>query len=89
MTFIGSPAVGKLVMRAASETLTPVVLELGGKDAAIVCNDCDFDQVLNLYVCVCVYVCVYVSVYVSVCLYVYVCVFVLGKALLCVLATHM
>lgn len=27
--FIGSPAVGKLVMRAASATLTPVILELG------------------------------------------------------------
>jgi hypothetical protein len=45
LTFIGSPSVGKLVMRQAAETLTPVVLELGGKDAAIVCDDCDFNQV--------------------------------------------
>ena len=37
--------VGKLVMRDAASTLTPVVLELGGKDAAVVCEDCDFDQV--------------------------------------------
>lgn len=48
LTFIGSPAVGKLVMRTAAETLTPVVLELGGKDAAIVCDDCDFDQVVDI-----------------------------------------
>lgn len=48
VTFIGSPGVGKLVMRQAAETLTPVVLELGGKDAAVVCDDCDFDQVVNL-----------------------------------------
>lgn len=29
--FIGSPGVGRRVMEAASKTLTPVVLELGGK----------------------------------------------------------
>jgi len=48
LTFIGSPEVGKLVMRDASKNLTPVVLELGGKDAAIVCEDCDFNQVVQL-----------------------------------------
>eukprot|EP00050_Salpingoeca_kvevrii_P014418 m.35957 g.35957 ORF g.35957 m.35957 type:complete len:608 (+) comp5753_c0_seq1:41-1864(+) len=48
VTFIGSPGVGKLVMRAAAETLTPVILELGGKDAAIVCDDCDYDQIVGL-----------------------------------------
>jgi aldehyde dehydrogenase (NAD+) len=34
--FTGSPAVGKVVMRAASEHLTKVVLELGGKSPCIV-----------------------------------------------------
>ncbi len=34
--FTGSPALGKLVMKAASEHLTPVVLELGGKSPCIV-----------------------------------------------------
>lgn len=34
-----------MVMRAAADTLTPVVLELGGKDAAVICDDCDFSQV--------------------------------------------
>ncbi|ORY37598.1 ALDH-like protein [Rhizoclosmatium globosum] len=48
ITFIGSPAVGKLVMRKASETLTPVVLELGGKDAAIVFNDCEYENMLKI-----------------------------------------
>jgi acyl-CoA reductase-like NAD-dependent aldehyde dehydrogenase len=48
VTFIGSPQVGKLVMRKASETLTPVVLELGGKDPAIICDDADLDQLLPI-----------------------------------------
>ncbi|KAJ3129831.1 Meiotic Sister-Chromatid recombination aldehyde dehydrogenase [Nowakowskiella sp. JEL0407] len=42
--FIGSPQVGRLVMRKASETLTPVILELGGKDAAIVFDSATFSQ---------------------------------------------
>ncbi|QIK69036.1 aldehyde dehydrogenase family protein [Erysipelothrix sp. HDW6C] len=37
--FTGSPHVGKIVMRAASEHLTPVILELGGKSPAIVLDD--------------------------------------------------
>ena len=48
LVFIGSPEVGKLVMKSASDTLTPVVLELGGKDAAVVCDDCDMEQVITL-----------------------------------------
>jgi coniferyl-aldehyde dehydrogenase len=35
LLFTGSTRVGKLVMRAASENLTPVTLELGGKSPAI------------------------------------------------------
>ena len=34
--FTGSPALGRTVMRAAAENLTPVVLELGGKSPCIV-----------------------------------------------------
>lgn len=37
--FTGSKTVGKLVMRKASEHLTPVVLELGGKSPCIVMRD--------------------------------------------------
>ncbi|MGB3299976.1 MAG: aldehyde dehydrogenase [Phormidesmis sp.] len=34
--FTGSPSVGKIVMRAAAEHLTPVTLELGGKSPCVV-----------------------------------------------------
>ncbi len=37
----GSTATGKKIMQAASENLTPVSLELGGKDAMIVLDDAD------------------------------------------------
>jgi coniferyl-aldehyde dehydrogenase len=39
LLFTGSTRVGKLVMRAASENLVPVTLELGGKSPAIVGPD--------------------------------------------------
>lgn len=38
-------ACSRKVMEAAAATLTPVVLELGGKDAFIVCEDVNLDQV--------------------------------------------
>ena len=39
--FTGSTQVGKIVMEAASKTLTPVVLELGGKSPAVIFDDSD------------------------------------------------
>jgi acyl-CoA reductase-like NAD-dependent aldehyde dehydrogenase len=39
--FTGSPQNGKKVMAAGADTLTPVVLELGGKDPMIVDDDAD------------------------------------------------
>ncbi|KAI4303181.1 hypothetical protein MLD38_038843 [Melastoma candidum] len=48
--FVGSPGVGKMIMRNASETLIPVTLELGGKDAFIVCEDADVSQVAQIAV---------------------------------------
>ena len=39
--FTGSPRVGKIIMRAASEHLTPVTLELGGKSPCIVDESAD------------------------------------------------
>ncbi|MHB1785033.1 MAG: aldehyde dehydrogenase family protein [Acidimicrobiales bacterium] len=44
IVFTGSVRTGKLVMRAAADTLTPVLLELGGKDPMIVCSDADLDR---------------------------------------------
>lgn len=41
LLFTGSVAVGREVMRAASERLTPVTLELGGKSPALVAPDAD------------------------------------------------
>ena len=43
IVFTGSVPTGKKIMAAAAKNLTPVVLELGGKDAAIVCRDADLD----------------------------------------------
>jgi acyl-CoA reductase-like NAD-dependent aldehyde dehydrogenase len=44
IVFTGSVASGRKVMAAAAKNLTPVVLELGGKDPAIVCRDADLDR---------------------------------------------
>lgn len=41
--FTGSSVVGKVVMRAAAEHLTPVLLELGGKSPCIVDADANID----------------------------------------------
>ncbi len=42
--FTGSVRVGKLLLEKAARTLTPVSLELGGKDAMIVCGDEDLER---------------------------------------------
>ena len=43
LAFTGSTATGKRVMAACAETLTPVVIEAGGKDSVIVAADADID----------------------------------------------
>jgi len=45
--FTGSDRTGRKVMARAAETLTPVSLELGGKDAMIVLDDADLDRAAN------------------------------------------
>jgi acyl-CoA reductase-like NAD-dependent aldehyde dehydrogenase len=45
--FTGSTATGKKVMARAAETLTPVALELGGKDPMIVLADADLERAAN------------------------------------------
>jgi acyl-CoA reductase-like NAD-dependent aldehyde dehydrogenase len=42
--FTGGSETGKSVMAAAADSLTPVALELGGKDAAIVLEDADLER---------------------------------------------
>lgn len=44
LLFTGSTSVGKHVMRAAAENLTPVTLELGGKSPAIIGPECRIDE---------------------------------------------
>lgn len=44
LVFTGSTAVGRKVMAAAAQNLTPVTLELGGKSPAIVCPDFPLEQ---------------------------------------------
>jgi acyl-CoA reductase-like NAD-dependent aldehyde dehydrogenase len=48
--FTGSTKTGKLVMKEAAEALIPVSLELGGKDATIVCADADIERAANTVV---------------------------------------
>lgn len=47
LLFTGSPASGRAVMRSASENLTPVTLELGGKSPTVVCDDFDIDTAVS------------------------------------------
>ncbi|MGE4240635.1 2-hydroxymuconic semialdehyde dehydrogenase [Ramlibacter sp.] len=44
ITFTGETSTGEAIMRAASSGVRPVSFELGGKNAAIVFDDCDFDK---------------------------------------------
>jgi succinate-semialdehyde dehydrogenase/glutarate-semialdehyde dehydrogenase len=43
LAFTGSVPTGRRVMQACADNLTPVLLELGGKDATIVASDADLD----------------------------------------------
>lgn len=45
--FIGSVKNGRRVIEGSAERITPVVMELGGKDALIVCEDAGLDQAVH------------------------------------------
>jgi len=47
IAFTGGTATARRVMRAASDNLTPVHMELGGKSANIVFDDADFERALD------------------------------------------
>jgi coniferyl-aldehyde dehydrogenase len=47
LLFTGSIQVGKHVMRAASDNLTPVTLELGGKSPVIIADDIPLDDIIG------------------------------------------
>lgn len=44
VTFTGSAAVGQRILATSAQSLKPVVLELGGNDAAIVMDDVDIEE---------------------------------------------
>ena len=47
VTLVGSVQTGRLVYQAAASTMKPVILELGGKNALIACEDADPDEVAS------------------------------------------
>lgn len=47
LLFTGSTAIGKHVMRAAAENLTPVTLELGGKSPVIIADDIPLEHIID------------------------------------------
>ena len=47
ITFTGETRTGTAIMKAAAEGIRPVSLELGGKNAATVFADCDFDVAVD------------------------------------------
>ena len=47
ITFTGETRTGEIIMKAAAKGARPVSLEMGGKNAAIVFADCDFDAAIE------------------------------------------
>lgn len=47
ITFTGETRTGEIIMKAAANGARPVSLEMGGKNAAIVFADCDFDAAIE------------------------------------------
>ncbi|WP_454455681.1 2-hydroxymuconic semialdehyde dehydrogenase [Thauera phenylacetica] len=47
LTFTGETRTGEVIMKAAANGSRPVSLEMGGKNAAIVFADCDFDKAIE------------------------------------------
>lgn len=45
--FTGGTSTGRAIMAAAGRRLKPSIMELGGKSAAIVCHDADFDRAID------------------------------------------
>jgi len=45
--FIGSVGNGRRVIEASAKNIIPVVMELGGKDVMIVCDDADLEQAVH------------------------------------------
>src|SRR5215469_15646613 len=46
VTFTGESGTGSAIMKTVAQSVKPVSFELGGKNAAVVCADCDFDSAI-------------------------------------------
>lgn len=49
ITFIGSEEVGRKVALAAAHNMTPLTLELGGKDPAVILPGTDLDRYISIW----------------------------------------
>jgi aminomuconate-semialdehyde/2-hydroxymuconate-6-semialdehyde dehydrogenase len=47
LTFTGESRTGAAIMKSVADTVKPVSFELGGKNAAIIFADCDFEEAIN------------------------------------------
>lgn len=47
VTFTGESTTGAAIMKSVASTVKPVSFELGGKNAAIIFADCDFEEAVN------------------------------------------
>src|SRR5699024_6423752 len=47
LAFTGSTGTGKVIMQAASKNVTPLSLELGGKNPNIIFNDANIENAVN------------------------------------------
>ncbi len=50
VSFTGSAAVGRMIQRVAGERLAKVILELGGKNPLVICDDADLDKAADAVV---------------------------------------
>jgi len=47
IVFTGSVPNGRKIIAGSAETITPVILELGGKDPMIICDDADLEEAVH------------------------------------------
>ena len=47
ISFTGGTVTGRIISKVASPLFKKISLELGGKNATVVCDDCDFDKTVE------------------------------------------
>ncbi|WP_416841254.1 aldehyde dehydrogenase family protein [Haloferax sp. DFSO52] len=51
IAFVGNDKTGEIILRSLADSLTPAMMELGGKNAAVVFPDADLDRAVDGVVC--------------------------------------